>query len=77
MKGQVKISMCDYIKEIIATWDKVMKTPEEDCFYLVSRKKKISHVRHPKIYSKSMRTQRSWNRIRQRVSITSLQRLSL
>ena len=56
VKGQVKISMCDYIKETIVAWDKVKKAPEEDGFHLVSRKKKISHVRHPKIYSKSIRT---------------------
>ena len=40
MKGQVKILMCEYVKEIVAAWDKVQKAPVEDGFQIVVNQKK-------------------------------------
>ena len=53
VKGQVKISMCDYVKEIVMAWDKVQKVPLEDGFQsVVNQKKRMSCVLDPKTYSK-------------------------
>ena len=67
MSGQVKILMCDYVKEILTTWDKVKIAPNVDGFQMVNRTKEKNRVQHPKIFLKLMLIQKSWDQIKQQV----------
>ena len=59
-KGQVKISMIDYIKEVVDAWDKAPQLDKDGFITVKSRHDtKRKNVLHLKICSKSMKIRQS------------------
>ncbi len=59
-KGQVKISMIEYVKEVVAAWDKATKKMDDGFTTVQSKRgKKGRNVRHQMIYSRLTKMQQN------------------
>ena len=67
-KGQVKISMFDYVKEVIAAWD---NAPQLNDGFVTVTAKRTKRVLRPKTFSKLMRMPQNLMLRRVRPSTTS------
>ena len=53
-KGKVKVSMLDYVKDVISSWDAVKEMKDVDGFSIILSKKTYITVLLQKVYSRLM-----------------------